>query len=69
MTTGRVDAIGFENRPAKTDMPIENKKVRKFDAELQGLLTGNPPVQLAALPDIGNFLNGSKGAGHATTQV
>lgn len=56
--TDPVPAVSYDN----------NKKVKKFDAELQGLLTGNPPVYIAAMPDIGGLLGG-KGTAHATTQV
>ena len=68
MSTGRIDAIGVNDKPMKGLANIDtNKKVKKFDAELAGQLSGSTNY-VAYMPNIGNLLNG-KGAGQAATQV
>lgn len=69
----RIDKIGINDKHMKGfgSINTEDKKLKKFDEELSGQLSGNP-IRTAYMPDIGNIgglLNGSKGAGQAATQV
>ncbi len=69
----RVEKIGLGEKPMTGYGTIgqDDKKVKKFDDELIGQLSGIH-MRVAYMPDIGNIgglLNGSKGAGQAATQV
>ena len=71
MNTGRVDAIGFNEKPMKGFGSIhsDDKNLKKIlNEELIRQLSGNQGT-VAYMPDIGNLLNGSKGFGQAATQV
>lgn len=69
MNTGRVEAIRVDDRESKYTTPTENKKVKKFDAELQAGLTGNPPIHVAYMPGSNIWTDSAKGSGAATHQA
>ncbi len=65
---GKTEPLSYNQDPVQ---PVGAKKVKKFDDELAGQLSGvtNKTAYLPNVGDIGSLLNGSKGSGTAATQV
>ena len=69
LEVGKVSKVSYGN--SDPVQAIGSHKVKKFQEELAGQLSGRP-MQVAYLPDLGGAIGGllnGKGSGQAATQV